>query len=360
MTNALLGFFTPWIIYTLITALHYFLPGRWVQGYVNDMATGEKLNYRLNGLSVLLCMIGLWYLLGYLDWVPSDWLYTVRWYSLAGACTIGLIFSLLLVLPYPATGKPWLVDFFLGRLENPQWQNGRIDAKMWLYMVGAVMLALNVLSFWAHHVLMFDGVYSPGMRLCFIMLLFFVADYFTFEHVHLYTYDFFAERVGFKLGWGCLAFYPYFYAIALWSTVDLPDPGTPNWQLVLFGLIFLSGWVLSRGANLQKFYFKTGPEDHFLWIKPATISSARGTLLINGFWGLSKHINYLGEILMAVGIALSVGYPGMIWPWLYPLYYVALLVPRQMDDDKRCAAKYGDLWQTYSEKVKYRIIPFLY
>ncbi|MFT4612831.1 MAG: hypothetical protein ACI9OT_002222, partial [Gammaproteobacteria bacterium] len=48
------------------------------------------------------------------------------------------------------------------------------------------------------------------------------------------------------------------------------------------------------------------------------------------------------------------------WPWLYPLYYIALLFPRQMDDDKRCAAKYGPLWEEYLKKVPYRIIPKIY
>ena len=93
---------------------------------------------------------------------------------------------------------------------------------------------------------------------------------------------------------------------------------------------------------MQKFYFKIKPEASFLGIQPQAITNGEKSLLANGFWGLSRHINYLGEILMGLGIALSVGYPGIIWPWLYPLYYVALLFPRQMDDDKRCAAKYGD------------------
>jgi delta14-sterol reductase len=81
---------------------------------------------------------------------------------------------------------------------------------------------------------------------------------------------------------------------------------------------------------------------------------------VNGFWGLSRHVNYLGEILMATGIVLSVGYPLLPWPWLYPLYYVLLLFPRQLSDDKRCAAKYGPLWDEYRKKVRYRIIPYLY
>jgi delta14-sterol reductase len=63
---------------------------------------------------------------------------------------------------------------------------------------------------------------------------------------------------------------------------------------------------------------------------------------------------------MASGIALTVTAEAGFWPWLYPLYYVALLVPRQIDDDKRCALKYGDLWQQYTKKVKYRIIPYVY
>ena len=28
---------------------------------------------------------------------------------------------------------------------------------------------------------------------------------------------------GFKLGWGCLTFYPYFYCIGLWAVADQPD-----------------------------------------------------------------------------------------------------------------------------------------
>jgi protein-S-isoprenylcysteine O-methyltransferase Ste14 len=359
MITQLAGFFTPWIIYAVITMLHYFLPGRRVTGYVRHSQSGELLRYRLNGILVLAISVLLWVLLGYLGWVPYDWLYVIRWYSLAGAFTLGLVFSLIMVLPYPSTGKPWLADLFLGRLENPQFRNGQIDAKIWLYLIGAVMLQLNVLGFAAHHYLLF-GKLSPSIILCGAMLTFFVWDYLTFEKVHLYTYDFFAERLGLKLGWGCLTFYPYFYSIALWPSAGLPDPNMSSWQLICFILIFISGWILSRGANMQKYFFKTHPEKIFLGIKPKTISDGNMTLLTNGFWGFSRHINYLGEILMSLAIALSVGHPGILWVWLYPLYYIVLLSLRQIDDDKRCSSKYGDLWKDYTKKVKYRIIPYLY
>ncbi|MEO8853303.1 MAG: DUF1295 domain-containing protein, partial [Ginsengibacter sp.] len=117
---------------------------------------------------------------------------------------------------------------------------------------------------------------------------------------------------------------------------------------------------LSRGANLQKYYFKKDPTKTFLGIIPETINDNKNTLLVNGFWGLSRHINYLGEILMATGLVLSTGYPQLIGPWLYPLYYVALLFPRQADDDKRCSIKYGPLWNVYKTKVPCKIIPYIY
>ena len=355
-----LGFFAPILVYLFIFILNAILPGRWVIGYAVKTNSSEKLKYRLNGLLVLFVVVACWLLLCYFNFLSWDWFYQYRWYSLSGAISFGIIFSLIIVLPYPAVKKSFLADFFLGRLENPQLWGGRIDAKMWLYLVGAIMLQLNILSFAAHHHIVYGAHASMGIYLSTALLTFFLIDYLTFEEVHLYTYDLFAERVGFKLGWGCIAFYPYFYSIQLWSTVDLPGSNTPNYLLVLYALIFFSGWSLSRGANLQKYFFKKDANRIFLGIKPEVITDGNKTLLVNGFWGLSRHINYLGEILMALGIILCVGQPSMIWPWLYPFYYVVLLFPRQIDDDKRCALKYGPLWNDYTKRVKYKIIPYIY
>lgn len=354
------GFFAPFLVYVLIFFLNALLPGRWVTGYINKSGTTEKMRYRLNGLLVLATIIVIWGLLCNSGLVAWDWLWQVRWYSLAGAVTFGLVFSFAIVLPYPPVKKNFLADFYLGRLENPQFLGGKIDAKMWLYLTGAVMLELNILNFAAHHQMVYGVNASPGLFMAAAFLSFFVTEYLFFEEVHLYTYDFLAERVGFKLGWGDLAFYPFFYAIPLWATADLPAPRTPVFILVIAGIIFFGGWSLARGANMQKFTFKKSPQKKFLRIKPVTITDGNKSILVSGFWGLSRHINYLGEILMATGIVLSVGYPMLPWPWLYPLYYVALLFPRQMADDKLCAAKYGALWEQYKKKVPYRIIPFIY
>ena len=71
-------------------------------------------------------------------------------------------------------------------------------------------------------------------------------------------------------------------------------------------------------------------------------------------------IAMLGEVLMAVGLTLVLGYPWLILPWLYPLYYIIFLTARERDDDRRCAGKYSALWDEYRKLVPWRIIPRVY
>lgn len=353
----IMGFLAPVMIMAAIFILNAYLPARRVTGYINKPGSAEKMMYRINGIFVFLIVIAIWLILGFSGKVSFDYLYTHRWQGLAGACALGLVFTLLLVLPRAPVRKSFAADFYLGRAENLQVLNGRVDIKMWLYLAGAVMLELNVLSFTAFHIITYGDSASPGIILSAILLTWFVTEYLFFEEVHLYTYDLFAERIGFKLGWGCIVFYPYFYPVALWATVAMPDPETPAWLLVMFTLLFFSGWVLARGANMQKFHFKRDVQKSFLGIIPEALGKGDRKLLVNGFWGISRHINYLGEILMATGIILCTGYPSLIWPWLYPVYYILLLFSRQYYDDRRCSAKYGTLWDEYKKRVPWRIIP---
>jgi protein-S-isoprenylcysteine O-methyltransferase Ste14 len=354
----LAGFLAPAGVYALITFLHLAVPARTVVGYAIDPATHKPFSYRLNGLAVYVLTIALWALACSRGWLAWDFFWTTRWEGVAGACALGLLFTLVMVLPVARSGKGLLADLFLGRIENPQWLGGRIDAKMWLYLVGATMLGLNLYSFAMHHRLTFPNDPSPGIALYVGLFTFFLCEYLFFERVHLYTYDFFAERVGFKLGWGCLVFYPYFYGVGLWSVADLPNPHAPAAIRVAAAILFFSGWSLARGANMQKYLFKRDARAKFLGlIAPVTLSDGEKTLLVSGFWGAARHVNYLGEFLMATGLTLALGRPDHLAPWLYPLFYLALLIPRQIDDDRRCARKYGALWNDYVRRVPWRIVP---
>jgi delta14-sterol reductase len=354
---ALLG---PLIVYGVVLGLHLLLPARWTDGYVLDPVAGRPYRYRLNGLRVLLATLAAYAGACLLGWIPWEFFYLQRWEMLAGACGLGLLFTLAIVLP-AAPQQGLVADLYLGRRANPRWDGGRVDAKMFLYLVGAVMLELNLLSFTAFHLKAFPSDASNGVILYALLFSFFVVEYLYFEQVHLYTYDLMAERVGFKLGWGCLVFYPFFYPVGLWAVADRPDPHTPAALLVLYAMLFLAGWTLARGANLQKFWFKQDPTAKaFGLLAPRAISGGGQQVLAGGFWGLSRHINYLGEILMATALTLCLGYPLALAAWLYPLYYLVLLVPRQIDDDRRCAEKYGPLWTEYCKRVPSRIVPGIY
>lgn len=317
-------------------------------------------------------MLG-WAALCWTGLLPWEYLYEHTVTTLLSACTVGALTTFYLVVTHPPQTPSLATDLFLGRVLNPRpmiLSRRLLDIKMYLYLIGAVHLELNILSaLAAHYYTLHPTDPNPGVALAAALLSWFVAEYLYFENVHLYTYDLFAERVGFKLAWGCLCFYPFFYALPLLAVVDLPDSPRPS-SLYYPGaaVTFFLGWGLSRGANLQKFWFKValaqrnsggdggrgGGQD--------VVADGKRELFCGGLWGRARHINYLGEILEAVGIAMASGYtPLMVWiPWLYPLYYVGLLVTRERDDDARCREKYGALWEEYCQRVPWRIVPYVY
>jgi delta14-sterol reductase len=168
-------------------------------------------------------------------------------------------------------------------------------------------------------------------------------------------------------------FYPFFYGIGVIPLASLlPAQDISVQSATCIVVLFFSGWILTRGANLQKFMFRiSGNNARFLCIRQETIVNTR--ILVSGFWGLSRHINYLGEIVQAIGLSLpallAVSLPesllsmqGLtyVYPILYPLFYIGLFIPRQADDDQLCLRKYGESWKEYQRRVPYRIVPYVW
>jgi protein-S-isoprenylcysteine O-methyltransferase Ste14 len=118
--------------------------------------------------------------------------------------------------------------------------------------------------------------------------------------------------------------------------------------------------VIFRGANSQKDIYKRDP-NHPSVKALSTITTPAGTkpLLVGGWWGMARHINYLGDWLMSISWSLPTGFNSPL-PYFYPVYFAVLLVHRDMRDEEKCAKKYGKAWDTYCQKVKYRIIPYVY
>ena len=113
--------------------------------------------------------------------------------------------------------RSMLEHFYCGYEFNPKFL--AVDLKMYLYLIGAVMLELILMSIvFKHTQNTSDGNATRAMRCYFFCISWFVFEYMYFEEVHTYTYDLFRERVGYKLIWGCFCFYPFefsYYYIVL-------------------------------------------------------------------------------------------------------------------------------------------------
>ena len=357
-SQAVVAFLTPTALFAILLALHLVLPGLHVAGY--GRVTPNR--YRLNGLAVFVCALVIWWL--ELTSAPLDWLWLAKWHALAGGVALSGVMTAWMVIRAPADDRSWLLQWIEGRSQNVHFR-GNVDAKMFMYIFGGTFLALNAVASAAYHHGLYGQAANIGLYLHSAMWVWFVADYFCFERVQLFTFDIIEEGVGFKLIVGCLAVYPCLYPVALWGTAGLPRPDIdPSWNLLWLGgsvAVFLLGWVITRGANLQKYTFKRFPERSFLGIvRPVTITNGDRKILCSGFWGAARHMNYTGEILEALGMALALGHFTNGWAWIYFVYLTTFFIVRERIDDGRCAKKYGELWAQYRSKVRFRLVPGVY
>ena len=90
------------------------------------------------------------------------------------------------------------------------------------------------------------------------------------------------------------------------------------------------------------------------------MGTQRGTkLIISGWWGTARHINYFGDWLMGLAYCLPCGFDSVI-PYFFAIYFAILLIHRERRDDHACHKKYGADWKRYCDLVRWRIVPFLY
>ena len=364
-SEAIAGFFTPLVVFAAFFLAQIILPARRVPGYVINPETGAPRNYRLNGLLVFVIALVVWAF--ELTGMPRDWFYRSSMYAVAGGTVFTTIFAIIAVYSQPEGKiKNPLLALWDGRAQELSFFNERFDVKMYFYVVGGAMLSLNALSGAVYHYDRFGEDSNPGVFLYAAFFTFYILDYFVFERVQLYTYDLIHEGIGFKLFWGGLVVYGWLFILPLWGMAVYPDPGfSPAWTnvwLIGTAALFLSGWGISRGANMQKYTFKRWPDRKFLGlIEPEYIEAGDRKILCSGFWGVARHFNYLGEGFLALSIALVFGYFTNPWAWTYFVFIVSLFTFRQRFDDQFCAEKYGaEKWAEYQARVKHRIFPGLY
>ncbi len=329
------------------------LPGREEEG--GPDLDGATRTYKINGLALFLVVMLLAVLGDVFGIISLSVLHThfAELFIMANIFAFALAAGLYIQASRSRTGAPASVrSLFFGRQSNPAWFG--VDIKLFSYRPSLISLALFNVSFAA---VQYDthGEFTLQMLLYQAFTFLYVLNYFQFEQGMLYTWDIVSERFGWMLVWGDYVLVPFFYCLAGWWLLDATD-SMHGVAAAAICLLFVVGFWMFRGANQQKHRFKQDA-DISIWGRPA--ESLDGRLLVSGFWGVGRHLNYTGEICVYFAFALTTGFTSWI-PFALPVWLAALLWHRARRDDRRCRTKYGELWERYTQRVPHALIPRVY
>ncbi|MCB1113371.1 MAG: hypothetical protein KDK62_01290 [Chlamydiia bacterium] len=334
---------------------------------------GNELDYRINGLqawaiSVLAFVLGSWGLgLFSADVIFNHW-GPILW----GANAIGFVLAIFAyVKAYAFPSHPEdrkfsgskLYDFFMGIELNPR--VGDLDLKLFFNgRPGIIGWTLINLSFagaqWAKY-----GMVTNSMILVNVLQGLYVVYFFWKEAWYLKTIDIHHDHFGWMLAWGDAVWLPYMYTLQGLYLVFNPVQLSNEYAIFVLWL-GLVGFYLFLDANNQKDRFKQLGDKAVIWGKAPKYltcsyttkdhSKRESRLLLSGWWGVSRHMNYTGDLILSLCYSLACGFEGL-FPYFYFVFLFILLVHRCLRDEERCQAKYGSAWTEYTRKVKYRLIP---
>ncbi len=359
------GLYAGWL--ALQAALQQFGPGRRVLG--SPLPNGQRLPYRMNGWFALATTAAVIVGLHLTAIVPLRTIHD----RFGGLLTVSTGAAFLLGGFLYAYGRRYdgrsalrsgsfIHDFWMGTSHNPRlpWSSDGFDLKLFCEARPGLLLWIAINSSFAFVQFETYGFVSIPMALVWVFQLVYVADYFANEPAILTTMDIKHERFGFMLAFGDLVWVPMTYSLQAHYLVHNAH-SLPLWAAVAVVALNVTGYAVFRTVNLQKHRFREDPDRCRIWNRKAEYiqTDNGGPLLVSGFWGWSRHFNYVGDILMAVSWSLPCGFASAL-PYFYPAYFAALLVHRERRDHAICAAKYGAAWQAYCRRVPYRIVPGLY
>ncbi|EMD40017.1 hypothetical protein CERSUDRAFT_81323 [Gelatoporia subvermispora B] len=351
--------------YTFCIVAWFVLPGDWVEGV--QLRSGGKKKYKINAFSTFLLTLGL--TSGYI-WQYGPQSFTFFYEHWVGFITASVLMSVVQGLAcYAASFREgallalggntgsFIYDFFIGRELNPR--IGSFDVKSFNELrPGLILWALIDISMACEQAVRRGGQITDITDSMWLVLAFqfwYVADGLYNEPAILTTMDITTDGFGFMLAVGDLAWVPFVYSLQARYLVFKQNELGPVWTA---GIVFVNllGYYIFRSANGEKNDFRNGRNPKNL--KYMTTESG-SKLLISGWWGLSRHPNYLGDLIMAFAWSLPTGFETPI-TYFYVAYFAVLLAHRQMRDDENCEKKYGKDWHKYTKLVPYRIIPYVY
>ena len=344
--------------------LQAFAPGPTVEG--TPLEDGTRLRYRMNGRSSLLITAVAFSAGVGSGLFPLRWIYDHFGELLSVVALFSYGFALFLLI-YARVTEPArkprgvIVDYFLGAARHPRIPPVTgFDLKVFFEARPGLIGWMLVNGSFAAVQIERHGSLSTAMAVVCALQFGYVLDYFWHEPAILTTLDIQHEKFGWMLVFGDLVWVPMTYTLQAHYLID-HAPELPIWAAALCVFLGLAGVTLFRLSNLQKHRFRCNSNGLLIWGQPAEFIETRhgNRLLVSGFWGWSRHSNYLGDWLLGLAWSLPCGF-GSPLPYFYPIYAAFLLLHRERRDHRRCAAKYGEDWDRYCRRVRWRIVPGLY
>ncbi|KAI4946503.1 Delta(14)-sterol reductase [Alternaria rosae] len=403
--------------YFLSLFLYRFLPGQEVEG--TELRSGGRLKYRFNAWNSALFIMTL-LAAGTISHGAEFPVWTFITENYVGILTSNILISYFLAtycyvasfsVKHPkdpsmrelaAGGRTgnMLYDWFIGRELNPRVNMpifGEVDIKAWCElrpgMLGWIILDL---AFIMQQYRNFGRV-TDSILLVTVAHTVYTFDALFMEPAILTTIDIIADGFGMMLSFGDLVWVPFTYSIQTRYLSNYPVDLGP---VGIAGVLAVQGigYYIFRSVNNEKNRFRTDPNDPRVKHLKCIETAAGSKLLISGWWGMARHINYLGDWFMSWSYVLPTamsGYLiknaaqspitatqtdayfyqnsygkyavpgeakgwGMIFTYFFMVYFAILLIHRERRDEEKCRRKYGKDWDRYVELVPYRIVPGIY
>ncbi|KAK5853438.1 hypothetical protein PBY51_007221 [Eleginops maclovinus] len=358
-----LGFVILWILFQVLL---YILPvGKLSEGM--PLRSGERLKYRTNGFFAMV-LSGVAVAAAAQQGADLTYIHSHFLQLAVASFLISILLSSYLYVRSQRTAAEQLAlggssgnvvyDFFKGRELNPRIKD--FDLKFFCEMRPGLIGWCLINFALALAEMKQQGLDAPSHAMILVNLfqLLYVADGLWNEEAILTTMDLMHDGFGFMLAFGDLVWVPFTYTLQAYYLVSRPTPLSPP-ALAAIVTLKLVGFYIFRKSNSEKNAFRRNPSDPEL-SHLKTIPTATGrSLLVSGWWGVVRHPNYLGDLLMALAWSLPCGFSHLL-PWYYMIYFIILLVHRDSRDMSECRRKYGSAWDEYCRTVRYRIIPCVY
>lgn len=120
------------------------------------------------------------------------------------------------------------------------------------------------------------------------------------------------------------------------------------------------GFMIYRSSEWQRCEFAKDASNPLLAHLETVSTAGNRKLIVSGWWGMVRHPNALGELLIQWSWVLpAVGSLGLtdLVPYYLPAVTSLMLMLRCHQINQRNKRKYGNAWTSYTEKVRSNIIP---